>query len=150
MPSNDSTNQPPTISPMGWVAEHTRTYLESDGEKGHIWVNEAPTLLLTITGRRTGQLRRTPLIYGQDGDNYLIVASKGGSDTPPEWYLNLVANPQVELQVGPERFPAVARDATPEEKPRLWQIMTKIWPDYDRYQSATERQIPVIVLEPVR
>jgi deazaflavin-dependent oxidoreductase (nitroreductase family) len=150
MPSNDSTSQTPTISPTGWVADHTRQYLESDGANGHIWLNDTPALLLTVTGRRTGRLRRTPLFYGKDGDNYLVVASNGGSDTPPEWYLNLAADPHVELQVGGERFRAVARDATPEEKPRLWQIMTGIWPDYDNYQASTERQIPVTVLEPVR
>ena len=112
-------------------------------------VNDAPTLLITTTGRHSGKLRRTPLIYGQDGDNYLVVASKGGSDTPPEWYLNLEANAQVELQVGQDQVRAVARDASPAEKPRLWAIMTRIWPDYDTYQTKTERQIPVIVLEPV-
>jgi deazaflavin-dependent oxidoreductase (nitroreductase family) len=150
MPSNDSTSQTPTISPTGWVADHTRQYLESDGANGHIWLNDTPALLLTVTGRRTGRLRRTPLFYGKDGDNYLVVPSNGGSDTPPEWCLNLAANPHVEVQVGAERFPAVARDATPEEKPRMWQIMTRVWPDYDSYQDSTERQIPVIVLEPVR
>ncbi|MGH3490815.1 MAG: nitroreductase family deazaflavin-dependent oxidoreductase [Actinopolymorphaceae bacterium] len=138
----------PTDSPTDWVAAHTKEYLDSGGEKGHIWYKNAPTLLLTVTGRRSGQARRTPLIYGRDGANYLVVASKGGSDTPPEWYLNLRAHPDVELQVGSEQLEARARDATAEEKPRLWATMAAIWPDYDEYQTKTERQIPVIVLEP--
>ncbi|MEQ4203781.1 nitroreductase family deazaflavin-dependent oxidoreductase [Actinopolymorpha sp. B17G11] len=147
MSVNDDAAGAPTDSPTDWVAAHTKEYLDSDGEKGHIWYRDAPTLLLTVTGRKTGQRRRTPLIYGRDGDDYLVVASKGGSDTPPEWYLNLRAHPDVEVQVGNEHFQARARDAAPEEKPRLWATMAAIWPDYDEYQKKTDRQIPVIVLE---
>ena len=106
------------------------------------------TLLLTTTGRRSGESRTTPLIYGRHGDDYLVVASKGGSDTPPSWYLNLEADPGVEVQVMDKRFAAHARDATPEEKPQLWRTMTAEWPAYDDYQESTERQIPVVVLEP--
>jgi deazaflavin-dependent oxidoreductase (nitroreductase family) len=149
MTTYDGPTGAPTDSPTDWVAAHTKEYLDSGGEKGHIWHNDAPTLLLTVTGRRSGQARRTPLIYGSDNGNYLVVASKGGSDTPPEWYLNLRANPDVELQVGSKRLRARARDATPEEKPRLWATMAAIWPDYDEYQKKTTREIPVIVLERV-
>jgi deazaflavin-dependent oxidoreductase (nitroreductase family) len=148
MSANDGAAGAPTDSPMDWVAAHTKEYLESHGEKGHIWNNNALTLLLTVKGRRTGQLRRTPLIYGRDGDNYLVVASKGGADTPPEWYLNLRANPDVEIQVRDEHIRVRAREASAEEKPRLWATMTAIWPDYDEYQKKTDREIPVIVLEP--
>ena len=94
-------------------------------------------------------LRRTALIYGRDGDRYLVVASKGGSRTHPLWYLNLTANPEVQVQVGAEKFTARARTASPEEKPRLWRLMAEIWPDYDRYQQRTSREIPVVILERV-
>jgi deazaflavin-dependent oxidoreductase (nitroreductase family) len=133
-------------SPVGWVAEHTRRYVESDGADGHLW-RGVPTLLLTTTGRRSGKPRRTALIYGRDGDRYLVVASRGGAREHPLWYTNLVEQPVVELQVGSERFRALARTATPEEKPRLWRLMAEIWPAYDEYQTKTERDIPVVILE---
>jgi deazaflavin-dependent oxidoreductase (nitroreductase family) len=135
-----------TDSPRGWVAKHIRSYVESDGETGHEW-NGAPTLLLTTRGRKTGKLRRTGLIYGRDGDNYLVVASQGGAPTHPSWYHNLVANPDVEVQVGADKFSARARPATAAEKPPLWAVMTAIWPDYDNYQTKTDRDIPVVILE---
>jgi len=133
-------------SPTTWVAQHIRGYVESDGEKGHHW-RGVNTLLLTTRGRKSRKLRRTALIYGQDGDRYVVVASKGGANEHPEWYLNLVANPEVELQVAADKFAARARTATAEEKPALWRLMTSIWPDYDRYQERTKREIPVVVLE---
>ena len=135
-----------TDSPTGWVAKHVRSYVESDGKAGHEW-NGVPTLLLVTRGRKSGKLRRTALIYGRDGDSYLVVASQGGAPTHPSWYQNLVANPDVELQVGEERFSARARPATPAEKPPLWAVMTAIWPDYDNYQTKTDRDIPVVILE---
>jgi deazaflavin-dependent oxidoreductase (nitroreductase family) len=135
-----------TNSPTGWVAEHIRGYVESGGEAGHVWQG-VPTLLLTVRGRTSGKLRRTALIYGRDGGRYLVVASKGGAPEHPSWYLNLVANPDVELQVGAEKFGARARSATAEEKPHLWSVMTAIWPDYDEYQKKTDREIPVVILE---
>jgi deazaflavin-dependent oxidoreductase (nitroreductase family) len=127
--------------------EHVKRYIETDGEEGHDWRNGAPVLLLTTTGRRSGEQRTTPLIYGRDGDNYLIVASKGGAPDPPAWYLNLSDNPDVQLQVKADRFTARARNATADEKPELWRTMTTIWPAYDEYQSKTDREIPVVVLE---
>jgi deazaflavin-dependent oxidoreductase (nitroreductase family) len=135
-------------SPVGWVAHHIRGYVESDGEKGHHW-RGVNTLLLTTKGRKSGKLRRTALIYGRDGDRYVVVASKGGAKNHPEWYLNLAESPEVEVQVGAEKFKARAHAATPEEKPKLWRLMTSIWPDYDRYQERTKREIPVVVLEPL-
>ena len=92
-------------------------------------------------------LRRTALIYGRDGDRYLVVASIGGSARHPAWYLNLTEHPEVEVQVGPERFTATARTATPEEKPRLWSLMTSIYPAYEGFQRKTRRDIPVVILE---
>jgi deazaflavin-dependent oxidoreductase (nitroreductase family) len=127
--------------------EHIDRYLATDGEEGHDWQG-TQVLILKTTGRRSGQQRMHPLIYGRHGDDYLLVASKGGAPQHPEWYLNLESNPQVELQVKGSKIPAVARTATPEEKPELWAIMTKEWPDYDGYQEKTDREIPVVVLEP--
>lgn len=133
-------------SPVNWVAQHIRSYAESDGAKGHHW-RGVNTLLLTTRGRKSGKLRRTALIYGQDGDRYIVVASKGGAQKHPAWYLNLAATPEVQLQVGAEKFTAHARTATAEEKPALWRLMTAVWPDYDSYQKKTKREIPVVVLE---
>lgn len=132
--------------PAGWQAEHARRYIETNGEDGHLW-NGVPTLLLTTTGRKSGEERLSPLIYGQDGDRYLVVASRGGAPQHPDWYRNLVAQPEVQVQVGADRFRAHARSATPEEKPALWQIMTRIWPAYNDYQGRTSRDIPVVILE---
>jgi deazaflavin-dependent oxidoreductase (nitroreductase family) len=130
-------------------AEHVRAYRETDGELGHDWQRGAPVLLLTTTGRRSGEARTTPLIYGRSGDDYLIVASRGGSPTPPGWYVNLTEQPEVEVQVLADRFKARARTATSEEKPAMWREMVGHWPDYDEYQRRTDREIPVVVLERV-
>lgn len=126
--------------------EHVRRYVETSGEEGHAW-NDATVLILTTTGRRSGEQRSTPLIYGRHGDDYLVVASRGGADHHPAWYLNLEASPDVRVQVKGDRFAARARTATPEEKPGLWRTMLAQWPDYDRYQRRTPREIPVVVLE---
>jgi deazaflavin-dependent oxidoreductase (nitroreductase family) len=128
-------------------AEHVERYRATNGEEGHEWKG-TKTLLLTTVGRRSGEPRTTPLIYGRSGDDYLVVASKGGSDAPPAWYRNLEENPEVEIQVKDETMKARARTATPEEKPELWKIMTREWPDYDSYQENTDREIPVVVLDP--
>jgi deazaflavin-dependent oxidoreductase (nitroreductase family) len=133
-------------SPTGWVARHVRRYVETDGRSGHKW-NGRQTLLLITRGRKSGKLRRTALLYGRDGDRYLLVASNGGARNHPFWYLNLTAHPEVRVQVGADRFTARARTAGAEEKPRLWRVMTAIWPDYDRYQKRTSRDIPVVILE---
>src|SRR4051812_48223771 len=124
--------------------EHVDRYRATDGAEGHEW-NGTQTLLLTTTGRRSGEQRTTPLIYGRDGDAYVIVASKGGSPEPPAWYLNLSAEPEVEVQVLGDRFKARARTATADEKPGLWEKMVAEWPSYDEYQEKTEREIPVVV-----
>ena len=135
-------------SPTGWVARHVRRYVETDGRSGHKW-NGRQTLLLTTRGRKSGKLRRTALLYGQDGDRYLLVASNGGARDHPFWYLNLAAQPEVQVQVGADKFAARARTAGAEEKPRLWGLMASIWPDYDRYQKRTSRDIPVVIVERV-
>ena len=136
-----------TDSPTGWVAEHVDRYVETDGREGHEW-RGVPTLLLTTRGRKSGKLRRTALIYGEDGEGrYLLVASRGGAPEHPSWYLNLAAHPEVEVQVGADKFAARARTADAREKPRLWQLMTSIWPDYDGYQKKTSRDIPVVIVE---
>ena len=127
--------------------EHVRRYRETDGEEGYLW-NGVPSLLLTTTGRKSGAPRTQALIFGRDGDDYLVVASMGGMPQHPAWYLNLTANPQVEIQVRGDRMSAQARTATSDEKPRLWQIMRELWPNYDQYQSRTDREIPVVVLTP--
>lgn len=127
--------------------EHVRRYRETGGEVGHIWRRGSKILLLTTTGRKTGERRTTPLIYESDGDRYVIVASKGGAPEHPDWYRNLVAEPQVELQVRSEAFPARASTATGEERERLWELAARQWPDYDAYQERTGREIPVVVLE---
>src|ERR1700709_68383 len=118
--------------------EHTERYRETGGEEGHDWQG-TQTLLLTTTGRKTGEARELPLIYGKSGDDYLIVASKGGADAPPAWYLNLKADPTVEVQVKDDRFTAQAREASDSEKAELWPTMVAEWPAYDDYQKKTER-----------
>jgi deazaflavin-dependent oxidoreductase (nitroreductase family) len=125
---------------------HVKAYRDTDGAEGHDWQG-TQTILLTTTGHRSGEARTVPLIYGRDGESYLVVASKGGADEPPAWYVNLQADPAVEVQDRGDVFKARARTATDEEQARLWPIMTKEWPAYDEYQTKTERKIPVVVLE---
>ena len=142
-----STPRPASGSrPPGWQQEHARRYVASGGQDGHIWEG-VPTLLLTTTGRRSGQSRTTPLIYGRDGDRYVIVASRGGAPAHPAWYENLSAQPEVQLQVMADRFKARARTASAAERAKLWKTMAAIWPPYDEYQAKTTRQIPVVILE---
>ncbi|MCI0687282.1 MAG: nitroreductase family deazaflavin-dependent oxidoreductase [Sporichthyaceae bacterium] len=132
--------------PTGWVAKHVREYVETDGKQGgRKWGMDM--LLLTTRGRKSGLLRRTALIYGRDGDRYLVVPSNGGAANHPAWYLNLCADPKVRVQVGADRFAAEARTATAEEKPALWELMAKIFPTYDQYQAKTRREIPVVIIE---
>ena len=127
--------------------EHVRRYQETGGEEGYIWREGSTILLLTTTGRNTGNESTTPLIFGLDGDNPVIVASKGGAPKHPGWYRNLAKSPEVGVQIKGERFRARARDAQGEERERLWRAMNEIWPHYDEYQTKTDREIPVVVLE---
>jgi deazaflavin-dependent oxidoreductase (nitroreductase family) len=137
---------PPPSRPPGWQAEHTNRYVASNGEDGHMWEG-VPTLLLTTTGRKSGKQFTTPLIYGEANGAYLIVASRGGAPDHPQWYKNLVEQPEVGLQIKADTFQAKARTANAEEKPALWKQMAAIWPSYDDYQKKTSREIPLVILE---
>jgi deazaflavin-dependent oxidoreductase (nitroreductase family) len=141
----DTPYRQPDISLVG--PEHVRRYQETDGEVGYLW-NGAPILLLTTSGRKTGLPRTTALIHGRDGDDYLVVASMGGAPMNPNWYENLVRNPAAEVQVRADRMPVTARTAGEDEKPRLWRIVTEVWPNYDSYRARTKRVIPLVVLTP--
>jgi deazaflavin-dependent oxidoreductase (nitroreductase family) len=144
------------FSAIPWIAEHIQLY-RSDPEKARLWDSTPlggpgvlPTLLLTTTGRKSGEPRALPLIYGETGDSYVIIASKGGMPNHPIWYLNLQAQPECDLMVGAKAVKARARLAEGEERERLWQQMAKLYPPYDEYQQrAGERTIPVVVLDPV-
>ena len=141
-----------------WMREHTRRYLESDGADGHMWDRPdgggpIPTLLLVTKGRRSGEWRTLPLIYGEADSNYVIVGSKGGAPKHPAWYLNLDANPDVWIQVGAERMQATARTASGEEREALFSQMAELFPPYNDYTlkaGEANREIPVVVLQPSR
>ena len=141
-----------------WMVEHAKRYLSSGGTEGHIYKVQppgygelaVPSLLLTTTGRKSGEKLIVPLFYGKAGEGYFVVASKGGAPEHPAWYRNILADPEVELQVGTARMRARARTATGPERGRLWEKSLEFWPPYADYQRKTEREIPVVVLEPVR
>jgi deazaflavin-dependent oxidoreductase (nitroreductase family) len=128
-------------------ALHNTLYRLSGGKLGGITRGVA-TLLLTVRGRKTGKKRTVPLLYGRDGDRYVVVASKGGDPKHPAWYLNL-RDGEADLQVGSEHVHVRARDAEGEERQRLWAMMVDLYPPYAEYQEKTSRQIPVVVLEPL-
>ncbi len=128
--------------------EHVKRYRETDGAEGHDW-RGTTVLLLSTTGRRSGRERTTPLIYGTKNGDYVVVASRGGSDEHPAWYLNLLDEPEVNVQVRGDRFAARARTAAGEERAKLWESAVQRWPAYDDYQTKTKREIPVVVLERV-
>ena len=139
-----------------WIRQHLDQYVKTDGAEGHLRDFTAsggkpntPNLLLTTIGRKSGKPSVLPLIYGKDGSNYVIVASKGGAPEHPAWYLNLVAKDLVEVQVADKKFRAVARTAQGEERQRLWKLVADVYPPYNDYQKQTSREIPVVVLEPV-
>lgn len=136
-----------TDSQWDWVAEQTRAYLATDGAEGHE-SNGVRTLLIATTGRKTGIARRTCLIYGTEGEDFVVVASKGGADEDPAWFKNLQAEPGVGVQVGSRRFTARARVASPAERETLWPRMAAIFPLYDEYALKTEREIPIVLLTP--
>jgi deazaflavin-dependent oxidoreductase (nitroreductase family) len=146
----------PNFSEIPWIAQHIALY-RSDPEKARLWDSTPvggpgllPTLLLTTTGRKTGQPRALPLIYGEAGDGYVVIASKGGMPNHPIWFSNLEAEPRCELMVGAKKVAARARIAEGDERARLWKQMAAIYPPYDAYQkNATPRVIPVVVLDPV-
>jgi deazaflavin-dependent oxidoreductase (nitroreductase family) len=127
--------------------EHVRVYKETEGERGYLWRNGTTILLLTTTGRKSGEKRTTPLIHRTDGERWIIVASKGGTPDHPYWFQNLEENPEAEIQVLDEKIPVTFSVAEGEERERLWKSMAEVWPDYDEYQKNTDREIPVVILE---
>ena len=144
------------FSEIPWIAEHIELY-RTDPEKARLWDSTPlggpgvlPTLLLTTIGRKSGEPRSLPLIYGEADGAYVIIASKGGLPNHPIWYLNLEANPECDLMVGAKAVKARARVAEGAEREALWKQMAEIYPPYDEYQTnAGDRVIPVVVLDPV-
>jgi deazaflavin-dependent oxidoreductase (nitroreductase family) len=141
-----------------WMKDHVGRYLSSGGTDGHMYTinlpnmpaKAVPSLLLTTTGRKSGQKYLFPLFYGRAGDSYFVIASKGGAPEHPGWYRNILANPEVDIQVGTEKMRARARTAAGEERARLWEQGVGIFPPYADYQkTAGTREIPVVVLDPV-
>lgn len=137
-----------------WIRDHIRRYTESNGADGHMWDSSVvggpglvPTLLLTTRGRRSRKPLTLPLIYGKTDSGFVIIASKGGAPSHPAWYLNLLSEPEVQVQVQADRFTARARTASGEERTRLWKQLVGIYPPYTDYQKRTDREIPVVVLE---
>ena len=148
----------PRIAPglPDWIKDHLSRYLASNGEDGHMWdatvvggTGLYPTLLLSTVGRKSGETLTLPLIYGKAGKDHVVIASKGGAPAHPAWYLNLAAQPEVGVQVKADRFTARARTATGAERAALWQMMVGVFHPYEKYQAATEREIPVVVVERV-
>ncbi len=140
-----------------WMLDHIQRYLSSGGTDGHMYKVTppgygemvVPALLLTTTGRKSGERFIFPLFYGKAGDGYVIVASKGGAPEHPGWYKNLVANPEVEVQVGTLKTKARARTVSGEERARLWKQALEFWPPYADYEKKTDREIPVVMLDPI-
>lgn len=140
-----------------WMIDHANRYLSSGGTDGHMYKANppgygemtVPSLMLTTTGRKSGEKYMFPLYYGQTGNSYIIVASKGGAPDHPGWYKNLLANPEAEIMVGTKKIKVHARTAAGEERKRLWPEALKFWPPYADYQKKTQREIPVVVLDPV-
>ncbi len=127
-------------------AEHVRVYRETKGERGYNWRRGSKILLLTTTGRTSGEPRTTPLIHVVDGDGWVVIASKGGAPDHPDWYKNLEANPEATVEVLADEVPVVASTADGDDRARLWAAMSEEWPAYDDYQAKTDREIPVVVL----
>ncbi len=125
--------------------EHVRVYRETGGERGYHW-RGTTILLLTTTGRTSGEPRTTPLIHVVDGDRWVVIASKGGAADHPDWYKNLEAAPEATIEVLADEVPVAMSVADGDERARLWSAMTEVWPAYDDYQAKTEREIPVVVL----
>ena len=143
------------VGGANWTEAHLELYQRTNGAEGHIVdfsrvgaSAETPCLILKTTGRKSGEAKLLPLIYGQDGDNFVIVASKGGAPKHPAWYLNLAENPEVGFQVGAKKYRGNASTATGAERERLFKMMAGVFPPYNAYQAKTDREIPVVVLEP--
>jgi deazaflavin-dependent oxidoreductase (nitroreductase family) len=128
--------------------KHVKAYRETNGERGYLW-NGVPILLLTTTGRKSGEPRTIPIIFTPYQSSFVIIASKGGAPEHPKWYLNILHNPNVTVQVKADVFKAVARTARSPEREMMWAEAVKYWPNFDVYQSRTTRQIPVVAIERV-
>ena len=138
----------------GWITDHVKLYLE-DPDKAHMWDSAPvggpgvlPTLLLTTTGRKSGQPRMLPLLYRKVDAGFVVIASKGGAPTHPAWYLNILDNRNCEIRVGRDQYCVMARASEGDERAELWELMAELYPPYNDYQAATDREIPVVVLEP--
>ena len=132
-----------------WMsAANTAVFRATGGRLGAKFIGGAPVFLLITKGRKSGQPRTAPLLYLRDGNDYVIVASKGGMSHDPLWARNLEANPDAEIEIGSQKIAVRARRANDEEKARLWPKLVAMYPDYDDYQARTERKIPVILLSP--
>jgi deazaflavin-dependent oxidoreductase (nitroreductase family) len=134
-------------SPEQWVRDQVEEYESSGGTRGTT-LRGVPVIVLTSRGARSGKLRKTPLMRVEHDGRYAVVASKGGAPEHPVWYHNLVADPHVELQDGADRRDYTARQLSGDEREQWWQRAVAVWPDYAEYQTKTDRQIPVFVLEP--
>lgn len=141
-------DQPYAPSPSRYAADHVARYEATDGADGGV-MSGAPIVILHTTGRKSGALRKSPLIKVTDGERYVAIASKGGAEHHPAWYLNLAADADVRIQDGARLIDAVARTVEGEERQRLWKAAVAVWPDYEAYQQKTDRLIPVVVIEPV-
>jgi len=133
-------------SPWEPIADHVERYIATNGEDGFIWEG-GEVIILTTTGAKSGKERRTPLIRVTDGERYFVVASMGGAPQNPQWFHNMVANPEVTIQDRADVMQLTARVASPEEKAKFWPIAVAAWPDYDKYQESTERDIPLMICE---
>jgi deazaflavin-dependent oxidoreductase (nitroreductase family) len=127
---------------------HTVIYRTTNGLVGHRFPGAPPMLLLDHVGAKSGTLRTSPLVYGRDAESFILVASKGGYPKNPGWLHNLKANPDTTIQVGSKRLAVRARVANPEERKRLWPLMVKVYGGYEDYRRRTEREIPLVILEP--
>jgi deazaflavin-dependent oxidoreductase (nitroreductase family) len=134
-------------SPWEPIAEQVRLYESTGGREGGTLEGQ-PCVILTTRGRHTGRLRKSPLMRVEHDGRYAVVASMGGAPAHPVWYLNLQADPRVTLQDGDRVMDLVARTAGPEEKAEWWPHAVEVWPPYQDYQAKTDRDIPVVVLEP--
>ena len=134
-------------SPRDYVRDTVEKYEASGGTEANT-LNGRPIIILTTVGAKTGKIRKTPLMRVEHDGSYAVVASMGGAPKHPVWYHNLVANPEVELQDGATRKRYLAHEATGEEKAEWWARATETWPDYDTYQTKTDREIPLFVLTP--
>jgi deazaflavin-dependent oxidoreductase (nitroreductase family) len=137
-------------STIGWVREQVELYESSGGTQGLTLRDTGlPVVILTLRGAKSGKLRKTPLMRVEHEGRYAAVASQGGAPVHPSWYRNIVANPHIELQDGPVKQDMVAREVTGEEKRIWWERAVAAFPPYADYQKRTDRQIPLLVLEPV-